>query len=128
MNINPSKVIEIETKHLSSTEYTLEIDLKLPEKYEYHTEPHSNKLAVSFTGPDEGPTGQSMVVRDDPEFPIGIPVRGNDQWVALIIDYKFMYKKIGQDDVQSSSIRYRIPIHMDGDGEEKVIINEFLPV
>ncbi len=128
MNTTEEKVIDLETQHLSTTEYTLNINLQLPEGYKLVEEPHVNKLSVSFSGPEDGPDGQNMIVRDNPSFPLGIPVRGNSQWVALTVDYSYKFLAPGKDSPTSESVRYRIPVHMDGDGKDTIDLNETLPI
>jgi len=122
------KTLYTEKKHVGTTEYTLQVNLSLPEGFLTDTTGHFNRLYISFDGEDEGPRKQNEVVLEHPEFPVGIPIRGLGRDVTLVVVYRFRYfHKDTPENKMESIIRYNIPVRFDGDQDE-VHLNKILPI
>jgi hypothetical protein len=122
------KTFYTEKKHIGTTEYTLNIDLSLPDGCIADSEGHFNRLYVSFEGIDEGPDKQNEIVLEHPEFPIGVPVRGLGRDVTLVVVYRLRYfQQDTPDQKMESLIRYKIPVRFDGN-KDQINLNKTLPL
>lgn len=123
------KVIRKESQVLGSTEYTLNIDFKLPEGIRADTSGHFTRLYVTFRGKDEGPEKQKEVIKEHPDFPLGVPVRGTGKHVDLIVTYRIKYVAGSDPNPREAKCIYEIPVDFsDSSTLDKIELNETLPL
>lgn len=123
------KVIRKESQKLGTTEYTLNVDFKLPEGIKADTSGHFNRLYVTFRGKDDGPEKQKEVIKEHPDFPLGVPVRGAGRHVDLIVTYTIRYFAGSDTNPKEAKLIYEIPVDFSDSSQlDTIELNETLPL
>ncbi len=125
----PKKTIKADRVNISVDDYRLNVDLKTPSSFNVVARKPSNMLRAGFHGQDDGPPRQQEIYRENPEFPLGIPVRSDGHDIDLIIDYRVSYHPAGQpENVSTDVFRYIIPVHFQEEGTDEINLSETLPL
>lgn len=127
--MSPERKIRKEIQQVGSTEYTVMIDLQLPEGFILVEPSHSNRLHVSFEN-DEGRTErQGHITKENPEFPLGIPVRSKGEGALIFVDYEFRYhSRHDPEALFQTRIHYEIPVQLTEGAGDQVKLSETLPL
>lgn len=122
--------IKTDTVLIGSTEYTLTIDFKLPDGYAFDQAGHFNRLYITFDGTNIGEEKQNLIVKEHPDFPAGIPIRGIGRDVDLLVKYQFRYYKGNNpEDTREAEYKFRIPVRFDfNSGNTEVCLSRTLNV
>lgn len=127
--MSPERKIRKELQQVGSTEYSVVIDLQLPEGFSLEAPSHHNRLHVSFENNQGRTERQGHIIKENPEFPIGVPVRSKGEGAVIFVDYEFRYRIKGNSDaLYQTRIHYEIPVQVKEDGPEEVTLKETLPL
>ncbi|MCH8558951.1 MAG: hypothetical protein LAT84_14100 [Balneolia bacterium] len=123
------KTITKEIQHIGATEYTVQIDLMIPKGYSIVSPRHANRLHISYEHEEKPGEQQSHIIRENPVFPIGIPVRSKGEDAVILIDYEFIYvKDDAPDNELKTHIQYQLPVHIEDSGKDEIFLSDHLPL
>jgi|GEM_PF-4771596 len=123
------KTITQELQHIGTTEYTIQVDLLFPKGYSLVTPLHANRLHVSYEHEERPGEQQSHIIREDPEFPIGVPVRSKGEDAVILIDYEFTYvKDDAPENELKTHVQYKLPVKVEDSGNEEIFLSATLPL
>lgn len=127
--MSPERKIRKEMQHVGSTEYSVVIDLKLPEGFTLEAPSHHNRLHVSFENNEGRTERQGHIIKENPEFPVGIPVRSKGEGAIIFVDYEFRYRSSEDPEALfQTRIHYEIPVEVRGEGPEAVTLTDIMPL
>jgi hypothetical protein len=125
----PEKQIKIDVQHIGATEYTIEIDLKTPKGFTLVAPSHGNRLHISYEHEEKPGEQQSHIIRENPDFPLGVPVRSKGEDAVILIDYEFEFYRNNQPENQyTTRIQYVLPVHIEDSGKDQIHLNAELPL
>ncbi|MCH8569514.1 MAG: hypothetical protein LAT67_14665 [Balneolales bacterium] len=124
------KQIRRNVQLINNTEYTVNVDLKLPNGYKGVGPSHKNRLHITFIN-DEGKTDkQGEIIRENPDFPVGVPVRSNGENADIHVIYNFLYTKETDPGTEHyMSFRYILPVKIEegaSGGTSSIMLSEVL--
>ncbi len=127
--MKPEKTITKEIQHIGETEYTISINIATPAGFTIIEPEHENRLHISYLDADGNRDKQSHIIKENPTFPLGIPVRSKGENADVMVDYEFRFHRTGQpDDKYKTRVRYLLPVHIDKNEGDLVHLNETLPL
>ncbi|WP_124245513.1 hypothetical protein [Cyclonatronum proteinivorum] len=105
------------------------IDLRLPDRFALEAPSHHNRLHVSFENNEGKTERQGHIIRENPEFPVGIPVRSKGEGAVIYVDYEFRYRdSTDPEALFQTRIHYEIPVEVKENGSDEVKLSEQLPL
>ena len=123
------KTITKELQHISGTEYSVQIDLMFPKGYSLVSPRHANRLHVSYEHEEKPGEQQSHIIRENPDFPVGIPVRSKGEDAVILIDYECIYvKDDAPEDELKTHIQYQLPVKVEDSGKDEIYLSGELPL
>ncbi len=127
--MKPEKTIKKEIQHIGATEYTISINLATPAGFTIIEPEHENRLHVSYLDTLGQRDKQSHIIKENPKFPLGIPVRSKGENADIIIDYEFrFYRNENPGKKFITRVRYLLPVHIDKTEGDAIHLNETLPL
>lgn len=119
----------LDAHHVGNEDYTIEINLHIPEGYSIVAPSHHNRLHITFRKEMQGMPKQSHIIRENPKFPLGVPVRSDGEAADIYVDYGFEFFETARPDhIISAFIHYVIPVKVDAKDTEIVRLDEELPL